>query len=247
MAGFNPVQFNPIPPQFRLTDSDTQASAPSVAVADDDSGEDNGFYTDPSKRKKSVPTDVGTTQVSFLFSYDQFDSRIFSDTIGLRLSSSFKTSPGSIASIGVYGHGWLSAQGHYSSDDPSTSGYGDPFPAGLSGGVDLRFGNCIKETKVCPSAGFNVGLDPFRVISGLVIFAWDSWEVGADLGLQLGPIELRGGFYPNGRTVLANVRVGNGHGAEWLSWPDNTDVTPKNPTLSALNPGLRIGGNFPVK
>jgi len=55
MADFNPAQFNfnPIPPQFRLSDTYITESYP-LAVAADDAGEDNGFTAVPSKKKKQA-------------------------------------------------------------------------------------------------------------------------------------------------------------------------------------------------
>ncbi len=149
---------------------------------------------------------------------------------------------------GYYLQAWFAPSG---SDSLAIPLYN--IPAGGTIGAFLRLGGVIPDTRpeVYPSIEFGAGFDPIRTVGGLIIGTVDApvvgtiiggfnglisgLEVHVDGGVNIGPVGLRGGFYPCGEITLPGGFM-----------PDYETGLPA-PTVTALqglNPGVRLEGTF---
>lgn len=128
-------------------------------------------------------------------------------------------------------------------------------PIGVNVGGFIRLSGCIDTGKVevCPSSELGFGIDPLHIIGGTVYglrggglgvilgFGYGvafSPEGYLDAGVNIGPVGIRGGIYPNARSVTLTKDF------EGLVDNQVEGLTKNQKALIFLNPGLRIEWTF---
>ncbi|NQT29779.1 MAG: hypothetical protein HQ596_04335 [Candidatus Saganbacteria bacterium] len=119
-------------------------------------------------------------------------------------------------------------------------------PLGVNIGIFARFGGCIDagSIDVCPSGEVGAGFDPLHIIGGAVHGFSEGGALGFlgmyvgfayglefyfDAGVNIGPVGIRGGIYPNGRSASFSLLGGI-----------DLELTDNQKALILLNPGFRI-------